>query len=243
MSTAAFRVLGLDRSASPDEIKRAYRALAKTCHPDLHPGLEARFREITEAYEIALKAPVAPDPVEPVRPSPMRPATRPPAPKSDPFADFQRSQARGAPGPWREVVELSLSDVFQGTMVSIRHGAGSVLVEVPAGVQDGQVIVERRAIPASIGQMRRDLHVTIRYARNTSFTVRGHNLAMTLPIGVDLAQKGGERTLTGPEGQPLWVKIPPNSRSGLVLSMPQRGLPIPGGRRGDLLITLQVQLT
>ena len=50
-----YEVLGLQKGASAEEIKKAYRRLAKENHPDLHPGdkaCEERFKEINEAYEI-----------------------------------------------------------------------------------------------------------------------------------------------------------------------------------------------
>lgn len=55
MSRSLYDILGVGRQASEQEITRAYRKLAKTCHPDLHPGdraAEEKFKRITGAYDV-----------------------------------------------------------------------------------------------------------------------------------------------------------------------------------------------
>src|SRR6056300_102238 len=49
--TDPYFVLGIDRTASEDEIKTAYRRLAKKYHPDRPDGDEAKFKRVSEAYD------------------------------------------------------------------------------------------------------------------------------------------------------------------------------------------------
>ena len=49
-----YQILGVPRTASQDEIQRAYRKLARSYHPDVNkdPAAEERFKEVSEAYDV-----------------------------------------------------------------------------------------------------------------------------------------------------------------------------------------------
>ena len=53
MSNSLYETLGVSKTASSDEIKKAYRKLARQYHPDINkdPGTEEKFKEINAAYE------------------------------------------------------------------------------------------------------------------------------------------------------------------------------------------------
>ena len=54
MPADLYAVLGVSRDASADDIKRAYRRLARELHPDVNPdpATQERFKEVTAAYEV-----------------------------------------------------------------------------------------------------------------------------------------------------------------------------------------------
>ena len=54
-----YKILGVDRKASEDDIRKAYRKLAMKHHPDKNPGdkkSEDKFKEINEAYQVLIDA-------------------------------------------------------------------------------------------------------------------------------------------------------------------------------------------
>ena len=139
--TDYYAALGVERGASADEIRKAYRRLAQKYHPDVskEPGAEARFKEIGEAYQ-TLKDPEKRAAYDALGSRPQGEEFRPPPGWANQhggggfeqssfddvdFADlFSRFGARGArgamPGQDFEVpVEISIEDAFHGTTLSL----------------------------------------------------------------------------------------------------------------------------
>ncbi|HEU4779244.1 MAG TPA: DnaJ C-terminal domain-containing protein [Steroidobacteraceae bacterium] len=139
-----YAALGVERGASADEIKKAYRRLAQKYHPDVskEPGAEARFKEVAEAYQTlkdagkraAYDALGSRPPGEEFRPPPDWARQHGGAGSdhfsfedvdfSDLFSSFggARGAGRGGPLPGQDFevpVELSLEDAFRGTTLSL----------------------------------------------------------------------------------------------------------------------------
>ena len=80
--------------------------------------------------------------------------------------------------------------------------------------------------------------------------VRGHeyferdgaDLYCAVPIGITLAALGGELSFATIEGKKIRVSIPAGSQNGKMLRVREEGVPVQGGRRGDLYLKLLVQV-
>ncbi len=152
-----YQLMGVGREASADEIKRAYRRLARKYHPDVskEPDAEARFKEIGEAYEV-LRDPEkraaydglgARKPGEDIRPPPDWQFDYGAAPDADLHSDFFE-QLFGGAGRGRAFrsrgldtagqIEITLEEAFRGTERRLslqRSGVGEGARSQPATQQ------------------------------------------------------------------------------------------------------------
>jgi len=115
-----------------------------------------------------------------------------------------------------------------------------VVINIPAGIQKGEMIKITGAGEASSGGVSGDLYVKIHVLPHKTLRREGHNLLMDLDVPFSEAVLGGERVVETLDGS-IKVKIPKGIDSGEVLRAKEKGVPYQNGPRGDLLMNVIVR--
>lgn len=225
-----YAALGLDRRCSPEQIRAAYRLLAKRHHPDLNPGSDealARSQELNAAYEI-LSDPARRRAYD----RELSEGEKPSAPGA-PRAKIERSI--------RQDVHLRIEDFFRGGSLQVHvkdpgnpNGAETYTLDVPPDTAPGTRFKIPRAAPFEGGFVQ----VRVKARPGARFKPRGSDLRSDLRISTQRAAQGGKEMIPGPDGGMLRVAIPAGVARGEVLRIAGAGLPKPRGGRGDLLVRI-----
>lgn len=257
-----YKILGVDRKATPDEIKKAYRQLARKFHPDLNKdkAAEARFKDINEANEVLSDEEKrkaydelgrAPPPGEQFRPPPNwnqqhdfrgpRQNTQE-ADFSDFFEELFAARAKQQEARQRQTqdaharIAVSLRDSFTGATRQINLGNKSLNVKIPKGLIAGQVI---RLKGQGSGEPAGDLYLEVEFAPDPLYRAEGKDLFIDLPITPWEAALGADVKTPTPTGN-IMLKVPPNSAHGRELRAKGKG--IPAAEPGDLHVRLVIVL-
>lgn len=243
-----YSILGVERSANADDIKKAYRALAMKHHPD-RGGDVTKFQEIQEAYATLGDADKR---------------TRYDSPHAT-FGGFGNngnfdfnaifemfgSDLKGSmrrPPP-RIILWISLVDVFTGgprtVSLQVGHSVSSVEINVPQGIHDDDTIRYPGIAPG--GQ---DLIVNFRIRPDPVWIRDNKNLIIEQTIDIWDLILGTELTVSDVMGNQLVMTIPPETQPGTVLRARGKGLParkLPNSRGagdspGDLMIKLMARI-
>jgi molecular chaperone DnaJ len=129
------------------------------------------------------------------------------------------------------------------------HGSGrglsdrTIQARIPAGVKDGQRIrLKGKGAPGEAGGPAGDLFVVVTVSRHPVFGRNGDNLTVTVPVSFDEAALGAEVQVPTLGGGRVTVKVPPGTPNGRTFRVRGKGAPRRGGTRGDLLVTVEVQV-
>jgi curved DNA-binding protein len=254
-----YQILGVRRNADPDEIKLAYRKLARKYHPDVsdEKNAEDRFKEVAEAYEV-LRDPdkrAAYDQLgrdyrsgQQFRPPPDwaqrfgQPGGRR-ASDLHGFSDFFSSlfggTGFGGESAQPEVdaghLEITVEEMFTGTKrrVLLQEGGHprQVDVQIPGGVSDGPSLRI-----SGIGG-RQSLMFRIKVRPHSLYSVSGKDVQIELPLAPWEAALGARVTVPTLGGS-VDLTVPAGAQAGQKLRLRGRG--IPGSPAGDQLVVIKV---
>jgi curved DNA-binding protein len=246
-----YRTLEVERSASADEIKKAYRRLARKYHPDVssEKDAEERFKAVNEAHEV-LSDPEKRAAYDRLGYYSQGQDFRPPP-------GWERQFGQGGGFRAEDLDGLDLGDLFSG-LFGRRGAAGGldeafrgtertfqisaangtqypVNVRIPAGATDGSRLrVPSRGVAG-------DISLTIRIAPHPIYRCEGRNLLVDLPLRPDEAALGASVEVSTPAGA-VRLKVRPGTSSGQRLRLAGRGLPNPKGDAGDLYAVVQIRV-
>jgi curved DNA-binding protein len=264
-----YNVLGLQKNASADEIKKAYRKLAKQFHPDANPDdatAKKKFQQINEANEV-LSDPENrkkydkygkdwqhSDAFDQQARQRQQYSQQFGGGESDGgFSDFfasmfggggRRSTGKQKGQDLNANFQLNLSDTFKTHQQTITVNGKNIRITIPAGIEDGQVIKLKGYGQASPnGGTAGDLYLTFKLNNDTFFKRVGNDLQITQEIDLYTAILGGEITLNTLHGK-VKLKVKPETQNNTKIRLKGKGFPVYKQEDvfGDLFVTYLVKL-
>jgi molecular chaperone DnaJ len=115
-------------------------------------------------------------------------------------------------------------------------------ITLPAGVSDGEMLRVRGRGQAVPGGKPGDLYIKLHVTNDTRYTKDGKNLHTTVSIPLTQAVLGGKETMETLDDSEITVKTPAGITHGEKLRIADRGVPDKAGNRGDLLITIHIDI-
>ncbi|KTD74690.1 DnaJ C-terminal domain-containing protein [Legionella waltersii] len=258
-----YKIMGVQQDASEQDIKMAYRKLARKYHPDIskESDAEERFKEMGEAYEI-LKDPKKRAEYDQYLKYKDHQSHQQHGHQyqNQPHQEFQfdgdlfeslfghsRYQHQPMAGQnYQGKITITLEEAYAGAVKSLQvpvdQGQETKLqtlnVKIPAGVKSGQQIrLAGQGGSGFNGGPRGDLYLTVDVLKHSLFDVMDNDIYLTLPITPWEAALGTTIVVPTLSGK-IDLKIPPGSQGGQKLRIKDRGLP--GKNPGHQFVLLKI---
>jgi curved DNA-binding protein len=250
-----YQILGIPKTASEDDIKKAYRKLARKLHPDLNPNdqeANKKFQQINEANEV-LSDPEKRkkydtygenwehgEEYEKARQAQER--SRGGAQSfsggfggDTDYSDFFGSMFGGAGGrqqarfrgqDFTSELRMSLSEAFITQPRTLNIHGKNVRITIPAGVENGQTIKLKGYGGKGVnGGPDGDLYISFVIPQDPVFKRSGNDLYTTVTLNLYTALLGGEITLDTLHGK-IKLKIQPETQNGTKTRVKGKGFPV-----------------
>lgn len=256
-----YAILGVSKNASPDEIKKAFRSLARKYHPDKKGGDEKKFKEISEAYSV-LSEPKKKQQYD------MTGSTN-----GAGFSGFNQQNAdfsgfqfdfSGGSNPFEDIfsqfgfiqkgkdiqqtISISLKEAVFGAQKEItipyRHKKPEKkTISIPQGTYHGTQFQIRGAGEPSIKNPKAppgNLYLTIAVLPEKQYAMKDAHLIMRMRLKLSEAMQGVKKTIRTLEEKDIEVSFPAGLKNGQQISVKGYGVPTPYGR-GDIIIECEVE--
>lgn len=262
-----YKILGVPRTASTEDLKKAYKRLARKYHPDLNAGdkqAESKFKEISEAYAV-LGNEAKRKEYDHVGPSGFRFDPRDFRNMGTQFDfDLGGFDLRGvfdsffgggrpgrgfgsspgyAPqgGDLEYTLELDFEQAVHGYTAPINVNGELINVKIPPGVDNGsRVRVKGKGAASPFGGPRGDLYIRVIVRPHPVFERRGKDLFCKVPVTFPEAALGGAVNVPTLGGATR-IRIPAGTSSGKVFRISAKGVPSNNGTGpGDLYAEVQI---
>ncbi|MEP6676035.1 MAG: J domain-containing protein [Ferruginibacter sp.] len=267
-----YKVLGIDKNASADDIKKAYRKLARKLHPDVNPNdkdAHKKFQQANEANEV-LSDPEKrkkydqygkdwqhAEQFEQARHSQQ---SRNPAGEQfsgdfggADFSDFFSSMF-GSGGGGRQTkfrgqdynaeLQLSLKDAFHTHQRTLTVNGKNVRITIPAGIENAQVIkLKGYGAPGTNGGPNGDLYISFSIPDDLHFKRLGNDLYTVVEIDLYTAVLGGEIMIDTMDAK-VKLSVKAGTQSNSKIRLKGKGFPVykKEGMAGDLYVTWTVKI-
>ena len=260
-----YKILGVEKNASKDDIKKAFRKLAHEHHPDKNSGNDTKFKEINEAYTVLSDDQKRQqyDTFGSAGPSGFSGFNGGQGFGGFDFSGFARQQGQGGqsfefdlgdlfgdffgggrrPRKGANItvdVQLSFKESIFGLEKEIHINKEKIVVTIPPGIENGQGLrVQGKGEDGPGGKG--DLIVRIWVEEHSVFRKEGYNLIMELQLKLTTALLGATLDVETLDGR-IELKVPAGTTHNEILRVRQKGVPDERGRRGDLLIVTKVEM-
>lgn len=248
-----YKILGVAKTASADEIKKAYRKLAMEHHPD-RGGDVTKFQEISQAYE-TLSDPQKKAAYD--NPQPNWNKWNPPDwANNDPFAPGgafseafgdifgRRQQMRKNPDGVADVT-VTAAQAYTGADISLDLGYTNETLTIPAGIRDGTKFRFSGKGPARFKDLPPgDLIVRVNINYPPNLGREQDDLFIRVNVDAIDAMQGTEIDYTHISDRQIKIKIPSGVQPGAKLRVQGWGMPNPQTKRyGDLYVLVNLSVT
>ena len=265
-----YKILGISKDASEEEVKKAYRKLARKLHPDLNPNdkeAHKKFQQINEANEVISdpekrkkydqygKDWQHADQFEQQRKSQQASGQSGQHFSGDDgdFSSFfesmfggsgRSSQTKFRGQDYNAALKLNLTDALQTHQQTLTVNGKNIRITIPAGIENGQVIkLKGYGAPGINGGPAGDLYITFSIAPHPLFKRSGNDLFTTATIDLYTALLGGETTIDTLNGK-VKLTVKPGTQNGTKVKLKGKGFPVykKEGEFGDLYIIYHIQI-